>query len=113
MFFYFFCNISMSDLLLDKLKQVAKSLLLDELKLLAEYRRIKGSKSMSKKRLLSVLSKPKLIKNNFDNERLKKIREDLNKSRHKFSKSEIKDIRKNFFKIESKKNSFNAKNKRD
>ena len=40
----------------------------------------------------------------FDNERLKKVREDLNKSRHKFSKSEIKDIRKNLYEIESKKN---------
>ena len=45
---------------------------------------------MSGKRLLIVLSKPKI-----DNERLKKIREGLNKSRHKFSKSEIKEIRKN------------------
>ena len=54
---------------------------------------------MSGKRLLSSLSKAKI-----DNERLKKIREDLNKSRHKFSKSEIKEIRKNLYEIESKKN---------
>ena len=54
---------------------------------------------MSEKRLLNAFSKPK-----FDNERLKKIREDLNKSRHKFSKSEVKKIRKNLYKIESKKN---------
>ena len=45
---------------------------------------------MSWKRLLNALSKPKI-----DNERLKKISEDLNKPRHKFSKSEIKEIRKN------------------
>ena len=44
---------------------------------------------MSDKRLLSALSKPKT-----DNKILKKIREDLNKSRHKFLKSEIKVIRK-------------------
>ena len=56
---------------------------------------------MSEERLLS---EPKLIKNNFDNERLKKIREDLNKSRHKFSKPKIKDIRKNLYEIENKKN---------
>ena len=43
---------------------------LDELKQLAEKRGIKGFKSMSKERLLSAFSKPKLIKNNFDNERL-------------------------------------------
>ena len=35
---------------------------------------------------------------------MKKIREDLNKSKHKFSKSEIKEIRKNLYKIESKTN---------
>ena len=56
---------------------------------------------MSEERLLS---EPKLIKNNFDNERLRKIREDLNKSRHKFSKPKIKDIRKNLYEIENKKN---------
>ena len=59
---------------------------------------------MSKERLLSALSKPKLIENNFDNERLKKIREELNKKRHKFSKSKIKEIRKNFYETENKKN---------
>ena len=63
---------------------------------------------MSEKRLLSAPSKPKT-----DNERLKKIREDLNKSRHKFCKSEIKEIRKYFYEIESKKNISTQKNKRD
>ena len=65
---------------------------------------------MSEKRLLSALSKPKLIKNNFDNERLKKIR-DLNKSRHKLSKSEIKEIKNDLYKIESKKNTLTRKTK--
>ena len=59
---------------------------------------IKGYKSMSEERLLSAINKPKLIKNYFDNERLKKIKEDLNKSKHKFSKSKIKEIRKNLYK---------------
>ena len=54
---------------------------------------------MSDKKLLSTLSKPKI-----DIKRLKKIREDLNKSRHKFSKSEIKEIRKNIYETKSKKN---------
>ena len=76
----------------------------DELKIVEENRGIKGYKSMSEEKLLSALSKPKLIKNNFGNERLKKIREDLNKSRHKFSKSKIKEIRKTFYEIENKKN---------
>ena len=58
---------------------------------------------MYEKKLLSALSKPKLTKNNFDNERLKKIRDDLNKSRHKLSKSKIKEVRKNLNEIENKK----------
>ena len=79
----------MLDLSLDDLK-----LSLDELRLVAKNRGIKGYKSMSEERLLSILSKPKLIKNNVDDERLKKIREDLNKSRYEFFKSKIEDIRK-------------------
>ena len=79
----------MLDLSLDDLK-----LSLDELRLVAKNRGIKGYKSMSEERLLSVLSKPKLIKNNVDDERLKKIREDLNKSRYEFFKSKIEEIRK-------------------
>ena len=59
---------------------------------------------MSEKRLLSAFGKPKI-----DNERLKKIRGDLNKSRHKFSKSEIKEMKKNLYEIESKKKSMNIK----
>ena len=84
----------MSGLSLDDLKLFTESLSLDDLKLIAKSRGIKGYKNMFGKRLLSALSKPKI-----DNERLKKIREDLNESRHKFSKSEIKE--------------FNTKNKRD
>ena len=80
---------------------------LDDLKLIAKSRGIKGYKSMFGKRLLSALSKPKI-----GNEILKKIREDLNKSRHKFSISEIKEIRKNL-RNRGQKESFNTKNKRD
>ena len=77
---------------------VTERLSLGDLKLIIKSRGIKGYENMSEKRLLSALSKPKI-----DNERLKKIREDLNKSRHKFSKSEIKEIRKDLYQIESKK----------
>ena len=66
----------MSDLPLDDLKLFAEMLSLVDLKLI-EKKGIKGYKHMSDKRLLSALSKPKI-----DNKRLKKIREDLNKSRH-------------------------------
>ena len=79
------------------MKPVIESLSLDELKLIAKGRGIKCYKSMSWKRLLNALSKPKI-----DNERLKKITEGLDKSRHKFSKSEIKEI-KNLYKMQSKK----------
>ena len=89
----------MLGLLLDDLKLVLESVSLEDLKLIAKSRGVKGYKNMSAKRaLLSALSKPKI-----DNARLKKIREDLNKSRHKFSKSEIKEIRNNLYEIESKK----------
>ena len=88
----------MLGLSLDDLKLVAKSLSLDNLKLIVKSRGIKCYKNMSEKRLLSALSKPKT-----DHERLKKIR-DLNKSRHKFFRSEIKEIGKNLYEIDSKKN---------
>ena len=89
----------MLGLLLDDLKLVSESLSLNDLKLIAKSRGIIGYKNMSEKRLLSAFTKP-----NIDNERLKKIREDLIKSRHKSSKSEIQEIRKNLYKIESKRN---------
>ena len=44
-----------------------------------------------------------LVENNFDNERLKKISEDFNKSRYRFSKPKLKEIRKNLYEIENKK----------
>ena len=89
----------MLGLSLDDLKLVVESLSLDDFKLIAKRRGIKGYKNKCEKRLLSALNKAKV-----DNERLKKIREDLNKLRHKFSKSEIKEIRKNHYEIKSKKN---------
>ena len=74
-------------------------------------RRIKGYKSMSKERLLRALSESELIEKekNLDNERLKKIRKDFNKSRYGFSKSKKKKIRKNLYETENKKNIFKSK----
>ena len=92
----------MPDLTWDELSMLG--IRLDKLKLVAKSRGIKGDKTMSEERLLRALNKPKLIKNNFDNKRLKKIRENLNKSRHKYSKSEIKEIRKSLYETESKRN---------
>ena len=46
---------------------------------------------------------------NFDDERLKKIRKDLNELRHKFFKPKINEIRKRFYNIENPKNLFKSK----
>ena len=42
-----------------------------------------------------------------------KNRRKINKLRDRFSKSEIKEIRRDLYEIENKKNSFYTKNKRD
>ena len=51
----------------------------------------------SKEGLLSVLNESESAVS-LDNIKIKKIREDFNNSRHKFSKSELKEIRKIFMK---------------
>ena len=76
---------------------------LDELKIIAKHRGIKGYKSMSKEKLLSALKSADST-NNFNNERIKKIREDFNKLRGRFLKPKIKEIRRNLYEIENKKN---------
>ena len=83
------------------------NLSLNELKLVAKSRGIKDYKSMSKEELLSTLSKSESVesatllgKNSFDDEKLKKIRKDLiNELRDRFSKLQIKEIRKNLYDI--------------
>ena len=83
------------------------NLSLNELKLVAKSRSIKDYKSMSKEELLSTLSKSESVesatllgKNSFDDEKLKKIRKDLiNELRDRFSKLQIKEIRKNLYDI--------------
>ena len=79
---------------------------LNELKLVAESRGIKDYRSMSKERLLSALSKSKLVESkiSFDDKKLKKIREDFNKLRDRFLKLKIEKIRKNLYEIKNKKN---------
>ena len=59
--------------------------------------RIENYKNMSKERLLCALDEPESAesKNDFDNARIKKIKGDFNKLRYGFSKSKIKEIRKN------------------
>ena len=69
------------------------NLSLNELKLIAKGRGIKGYKSMSKERLLSALNESKSVKseNDFDDERLKKIREKFNKQKESFLVKNKKD----------------------
>ena len=78
---------------------------------MTKMRRIKGYKSMSKERLLRALSESELIEKekNLDNERLKKIRKDFNKSRYGFSKSKKKRLEKTFMKQKTKRIFLNQK----
>ena len=74
------------------------NLSLNELKQIAKMRRIKGYKSMSKEKLLSALESAD-SRNNFNNIKIKKIREDFNK-KDWFLNPKIKEIRRNLYKIE-------------
>ena len=82
------------------------NLSLIELKLVAKLREIKDYKSISKERILRALSESESVENrkNLDNTRIKKIREDFNKLRDRFLKPKIKEIRRNLYEIENKKN---------
>ena len=86
------------------------NLLLNELKLVAKKRGIKGYKGISKEKLLRTLSESEsvqsttlLSKSSFNDKRLKKIREDFNELRDRFSKPQVKKIRKNFYDIKNPK----------
>ena len=82
------------------------NLSLNELKLIARSRRIKGYESMSKTKLLSVLNESESAESekNFENARIKEIRKEFNKLRGRFSKPKIKEIRRNLYEIENKNN---------
>ena len=62
---------------------------------------------MSKEKWLNVLDKSiesACSRNNFNNSRIKKIREDFNKLRDIFLKAKIKEIRRNFYETGNKEN---------
>ena len=82
------------------------NLSLNELKLVAKIRGIKGDKSMSKERLLSALSESESVesKNSFDDKKSKNIREDFNELIDRFSKPQIKEIGRNLYDIKNLKN---------
>ena len=77
-------------------------------------RRIKNYKNMSKERLLSALDESESAGsgNNFDNARIKKIREDFNKLRHRFLNPKTEEIKRHLYEIENKKNLSKSKIKR-
>ena len=76
---------------------------LNELKLIAKSRGIKGYKTMSKERLLSALNESVKEGERNDNARIKKIRERFSELRDRFSRPKIKEIRRNIYQIENKK----------
>ena len=70
------------------------NLLLNELKLIAKSRLIKGYKNMSKERLLSAHNESKSIENekNSENARIKKMKKDFNELTDRFFKPIIKSL---------------------
>ena len=90
------------------------NLSLKELRLIAKSRGIKGYKGISKEKLLGALDDSELAEsgNNFDNARIKKIREDFNKLRDRFLKPKTEEIKRQLYEIENKKNLSKSKIKR-
>ena len=90
------------------------NLSLKELRLIAKSRGIKGYKGISKEKLLGALDDSELAEsgNNFDNARIKKIREDFNKLRHRFLNPKTEEIKRHLYEIEKKKNLSKSKIKR-
>ena len=74
------------------------NLSLNELKQIAKLRCIKGSKNMSKERLLNALDESESAKS-LDNAKKEKIKEDFDKLGDRLLKSKIKEIRKSLYEI--------------
>ena len=78
------------------------NLTLNELKLVAKNRGIKDNENKSEDDLIKILSEPK-TETSLSIKKIREIRKDFNKSRYKFSKSKIKEIRKNLYNIKNPK----------
>ena len=78
-------------------------LTLNELKLVAKSRGNKDYENKSEDDLIKILSEPK-TKRSLSKKKIRDIRKDFNRSRYKFSKSEIKEVRKNLYNIKTPKN---------
>ena len=83
------------------------NLSLDELKLVAKNRNIKGYEEKSEEDLIKILSerKPKI---SITKKKLKEIEKDFSEFRHKFTKEEIDRFRKSFYNIKNHKNVYTA-----
>ena len=82
------------------------NLSLNKLKLIAKSRHIKGYKSMSKERLSSALNESESVtesEKKFDGAKIEKIKKYFNKLWDRFSRSKIKEIRKDLYRIKDKK----------
>ena len=82
------------------------NLSLKELKTIAKIRGIKGYKSMSEERLLSVLNESESVKEsekNFNDARVEKSKKDFNKLKDRLSKPKVKEIRKDIYRVKNKK----------
>ena len=86
-----------------------------ELKAIAKIRGIKGYKSMSEDEPLRAVTSSKPVKKgrkpetNFSKAGIENIRKEFNELRYRFSKLKIKEIRKNLYEIENKKNPSDSK----
>ena len=72
-------------------------------------RRIKGYNNIPEESLLSVLSESESAYHITHHTKIKKIRKNFNKLGDRFSKSKIKELRKNLYEIENKNNFFTSK----
>ena len=82
------------------------NLSLNELKLIAKSKHINSQKNISQDRLLSTLNESKSVEGekNLDNAGIKKMREDFDELKDRLLKPKIKEIRRNLYEIENKKN---------
>ena len=83
------------------------NLSLDELKLIAQNRSIKGYENKSEEDLIKILSEPK-PKISITKKKLKEIKKFFSKLRHKFPKDEIDKFRKMFYNIKNHKNLYTS-----
>ena len=83
------------------------NLSLDELKVVAKNRNIKGYENKSEEHLIKVLSKPK-PKISIPKKKLKEIEKGFSELRHKFSEEEIHKFRKSFYNIKNHKNLYTS-----